>query len=1046
MNANTTSEKGVIAWFTQNHVAANLLMLFIVVVGIHSALTIKKELTPEFASNVINVSMLYPGAAPGEVEQGITLKIEEAVKDLEAIKRIETVARESLGIVTIEIHEDYDLADAMDEIKMAIDGVSSFPAEAESPVVKKHDISFQAIQLQIYGNVNEFSAKMLAEEIKQDLLSDSEIAKVEVWGARNYEITVEVNESTLQKYGLTLNQVAMAIRASSIDLPGGSIRTENGDIMLRTKGQAYRQQDFEQVVLLSYPDGTRLTLGDIGTINDGFVERDGFAMFDNTYSVGLAISAVGDQSIIKIANKVKQYIAKKRTELPEGVYLADWADATFYLQSRLSMMLKNLALGALLVFIILGLFMELKIAFWVMVGMPVCFLGAFSLMPLAPFDVSINMISLFGFILVLGIMVDDAIIIGESVNSQAKMHGYSLDSVIKGAKRVAVPATFGVLTTICAFLPTLFVDGVWANFPAACGYVVLFCLIFSLIESKWILPAHLAHMNTGLFRWIHSDWQDQLQLRCNQKLYDFVNRYYKPFLRKSIDNRYTTLACFLSALIVTVGLIGGGKARLVMFPDAANDFVQANLSMTRGTSEKQTRAEIKKISDAIYRVEERYIAETGNEQGFIKHLFNWGQDGRMGFFMLEMTKQEEREVTSFDIVKQWRDEVGEITGAKRLSFSAAQDDAGPDIAFNLISKNQQQLEAAAAELTDHLRTYVGVFDIHNGSSDKADEIHLQIKPSAEALGISLADLGRQVREAFYGAEAQRIQRGTDEVKVMVRYPVEDRRTVSDLEGMFIRTLNNQEVPITSVASLEVRPGFTSQTRINSENAVQVSARADKSHIEPSKVVKEIEEKFIPELFREYPDVSYKLDGSSLENDNMLDSLFKGFALSMFGIFALLAIPLRSYLQPVIIMSVIPFGIIGAVIGHMVMGMAISMMSIFGIIALSGVVVNDSLIMVDFVNRARENGESVYEAVIGAGSMRFRAIMLTSLTTFFGILPMLLETSVQAQIVIPMAVSLGFGIIFATVITLILIPCLYVMLEDLNRNIGRDKLKLDSVGS
>lgn len=1037
-----TAESGIIAWFAKNHIAANLLMLLIVLLGINSALTIKKELLPKFATNVIVISMVYPGAAPGEVEQGITLKIEEAIKDIEAIKRIKATAIESLGVVHIKVHENYQLSEVMDEIKMAIDGISSFPADAEKPRIKKYDISYQAIQLQIYGNINEFSAKILAEEMKRELLADPDIASVEVWGAREYEVIIEVDESSLRKYGLTLNRVAMAIRASSINLPGGAIRTENGDIMLRTKGQAYSQQDFEQVMLLSYPDGTRLTLGDIASINDGFVEQDSFAMFDNTYSVGLAVSAVGDQSIITVADKVKKYIEKKRPQLPEEVYLDEWADATFYLKSRLRMMLKNLALGTLLVFIILGLFMELKIAFWVMMGLPISFLGAFALMPLSPFDISINMVSLFGFILVLGIVVDDAIIIGESVHSQTKRHGHNLAEVIKGANRVAVPATFGVLTTICAFLPTLFVDGVWANFPAAVGYVVLFCLVFSLIESKWILPAHLARMNIGIFRWIHNDWQDRLQKRCNQKLYNFINAYYKPFLRIAIANRYTTLACFVSALILTVGLIGGGKVRLVMFPDAPTDFVKANLAMVRGSSEQQTRAAIDKMTAAIYRVEQRYKKEAGTSQGFIEHLFLWGKDGRLGFFMLEMTKAEQREISSFDIVKLWREEVGEIPGAKQLAFSAAQEDAGSDIAFNLFSHNQQHLEAAAEALSDQLRSYVGVFDIHNGASNKMDEIHLQIKPSAEALGISLVDLGRQVREAFYGAEVQRIQRGTDEVKVMVRYPLQDRRSVADLEGMFIRTINNEEVPISAVATLESKPGYTRTIRVNGENAIEISAKADKTLIEPDQVVREISAKFLPELLAEYPDVTYKLEGSSLENQKMMDSLKKGFALSIFGIFALLAIPLRSYLQPLIIMSVIPFGIIGAVIGHMLMGMAISMMSLFGIIALSGVVVNDSLIMVDFVNRARQKGEPIYEAVVGAGSLRFRAILLTSLTTFFGILPMLLESSIQAEFVIPMAVSLGFGIIFATVITLILIPCLYVVLEDFNRYFSPDKRLLD----
>ncbi len=1028
-------KKGIIAWFASNHVAANLLMVLIMLSGIYSAATIKKELHPAFQSNIVTIKMYYPGAAPSEVERGIVLKIEEAIKDIDEINRIESHSADSNATVRIEVHDGFDLAEVMDEIKIAVDGISSFPIEAESPTIKKYDKTTQAIQLQIYGEVNEFTAKALAEEIKQELLADTDIAKVAIWGAREYEITIEVDENALRKYSLTLSRVAQVIRNASIDMPGGSIRTENGDIMLRTQGQAYRQKEFEKLVLVSFADGTRLTLGDIATIDDGFEEHEGFALFDSAYSVGMAISAVGDQDTLSIAETVKEYIEDKRKELPQGVYLADWADSTFYLQSRLSMMLKNLLLGAILVFITLSLFMELKIAFWVMMGLPVCFLGAFALLPLEPFDVSLNMISLFGFILVLGIVVDDAIIIGESVHSQINRHGHSLQHVIEGTHRVAVPATFGVLTTICAFMPTIFISGVWHNFPAACGFVVLFCLLFSLIESKWILPAHLASMHTGIFRWIKSDAQNTLQKACNRHLYHFISHTYAPFLKKAIANRYTTLACFIASLILIIGLIGGGWARYVMVPDAPNDFVQVNLEMARGTAEHQTMAAIQHISESIYRMEKRHKKETGDERGFIKHVFSYGQQGLIGFFMLEMTKQEEREITSYDIVNRWREEVGEIPGAKVLSFSAAEPDSGPDIAFNLLAEDKTELEAAANELAQKLQSYAGVYDVKNGASETIDEIHLQIKPGAQALGITLADLGRQVREAFYGAEAQRIQRGNDEIKVMVRYPLSDRRSISNLESMYIRTAQGNEVPILAVADMQITPGYAKMTRINGKRALQVSAMVDKAHVEPRQIVTEITEEYFQQLFKQYPNVSFKLDGSSLEDQKMETSLFTGFALSLFGIFALLAVPLRSYLQPIVIMSVIPFGIIGAVVGHMLMGLAVSMMSIFGIIALSGVVVNDSLIMVDFINRAKEKGESIMEAVVGAGCQRFRAIMLTSLTTFFGVLPMLLESSVQAQFVIPMAVSLGFGIIFATVITLLLVPCLYVMLNDLARLTG-----------
>ena len=581
--------------------------------------------------------------------------------------------------------------------------------------------------------------------------------------------------------------------------------------------------------------------------------------------MGLAVSAVGDQDVIEVAGRVRDYLDKKRPTLPEGVYLDEWADSTYYLNGRLTMMLKNLLLGTLLVLIILSIFMDLKIAFWVMIGLPVCFLGTFALMPMEPFDVSLNLISLFGFILVLGIMVDDAIIIGESVYTATENGRHSLDRVIKGAKRVAVPATFGVLTTICAFMPTIFVEGALRNFPAACGYVVLFSLVFSLIESKLILPSHLAHMNTGLFRWIKLDWQDRMQLRVNEKLLEFVETRYRPFVEKAIRNRYTTFAYFLAALILTIGLVGGGWVRYVMQPDVPNDYIQANLQMARGTADAQTRKAVNDLLQAVYKVNEEYKAQSGDDEGFIKHIFNYGTDGIIGFFMIELTKAQQRQISSSEIVQQWREVVGEIPGAKELTISDAEPHAGPDLSFVLVSSDEQQLEEAANALADRMASYAGVFDIKNGIGEVVDEIHLKIKPSAEALGLSMFDLGRQVREAFYGAEAQRVQRDNEEVKVMVRYPLADRRSEADLEGMYIRTAAGIEVPITSVAELTVLPGYAKSIRINGEPAVPVSASVDKRVVEPSKLVEEITEQWFPELQKKLPDVQLRLDGSTLDD-------------------------------------------------------------------------------------------------------------------------------------------------------------------------------------
>lgn len=1026
--------KGIIAWFAHNSVAANLLMILIFIVGGWSAWNIQRSIQPKIEINVISIVMAYPGAAPEEVEKGIVLKIEESLKDIESIKRVDATASESMASLKLEIYDNVDVLAVMDEVKSAIDSISSFPEESEKPVITRVQIREHAAQLQIYGNLDERGMKALTEEVKEELLQDPDIAYARIWGDREYEIAIEVPESTLRKYNLTLDLVAAAVRGSSMDLPGGSIKTANGEIMLRTKGQAYQQQDFEKIVLIAYPDGTRLTLGDIAIINDGFVEQNGFALFDNKPSMAITIYAVGDQDILTVSRASKRYMEKKRQTLPPGVYIDHWADITFYLEGRLDMMIKNLAMGALLVFLILSLFLNIKLAFWVMAGLPVCFLGTFILMPLEYFNVTLNMISLFGFILILGIVVDDAIIIGESASTACEQRGHSVNNVIEGALSVATPATFGVLTTIVAFMPTLFTEGVLSKYPEALGWVVIFCLVFSLIESKWILPAHLAHMklsNDGIWGKLNKipDWN-------NARLNHFVVHYYKPFLLKCIANRYTTFATFLAMLILVGGLVGGGIIRYVLFPAVPGDFMKSDLEMIEGTADWQTIEAQTHIADSLQRLNERYKLDSGNEDGFIHHMFTWGFDGRFASSLLELTKSENRNITSDEIVEAWRAEVGDIPGAKVISLSNLERMSGPSLGFKLVGKQFDQLKMAANELEEKLASYNGIFDIRNGASAVRDEIILGIKPSAEALGLTRAELGTQVRHAFYGAEAQRIQRDTNEVKVMVRYPIEERKTIANLENMYIRTRSGDEVPFNAVASLSIEPGYTRTTRINSERAITVSAEVNKTLVEPSSLVKDITTNFMPGLQQRYPGVSYKLDGESDEADTMLSSLFWGFGVSLFGIYALLAIPLKSYLQPLIIMGVIPFGIIGAFVGHMFVGIPFDMFSFFGVIALSGVVVNDSLIMVDFVNKSVANGVEKREAVIDSGSKRFRAILLTSLTTFFGLLPMLLEPSLQAQMVIPMAVSLGFGILFATVITLLLVPCLYIMLDDVERVFSR----------
>jgi multidrug efflux pump subunit AcrB len=1028
MTENT--RKGIIAWYATNPVAANLLMIVIIAVGLLSGFTIKRTMMPEFDIDIIQITMPYPGAAPEEVEQGIILKIEEALADLEGIERIQSDARESLARVIIEPEDGDDMIEMINDVKNRIDAIAHFPEGAEKPIIGRVELPLDAMMIQIAGDLDERSMKELAEQIKLDLISHPDISSIDIWGARDYEIAIEISEHRLQEYHLTLGEVARIVAASSIDLPGGSVRTENGDIMLRTRGQAYRQADFENIVLKTFPDGTRLLLGDIAYIEDGFEDSVGFAYFNGKYSIGLPIMAMGAQDILAAAAAAQAYVEKKNAELPDTVKLTIWRDFSYYLDQRLGMMMKNLLMGAVVVFIVLALFLEIKLAFWVMIGIPICFLGSVALFGSPWIGGTLNIISAFAFILVLGIVVDDAIIIGESAYTEQEAHGHSVDAIIRGAKRVATPATFGVLTTIVAFMPTLFIDGGLGVFGEAMGWVVIFCLCFSLVESKWILPAHLAHSKPATAGWLVAI--DHVQEAVNRKLQYFVEHRYQAFVERCIRNRYITLAFFLSLLILTAGMILGGQVRMVMAPDVEGEFIKVDLRMSDGTPQRRTLEVMTKISRELEDMNQQYRS-SNNDKPLLANIFAYGQGYTNGFMLAELVRSEERNMGTREVMHQWRDRVGLIPGTEVLSFTS--DDGphfGADISFDLAHNNWDVLQAASLELEEKLKYYNGLYDIQSNVSAISDEFHIDILPEAETLGITRMELGTQIRHAFYGAEAQRIQRDTHEIKVMVRYPRDDRRSIAGLESMYIRTPQGDSVPFNSVASVDVQPGFNQTTRIDFKRAVGVTAEAEVEQVEPGKISDEVFNVFLPELARKYPGLTYSMSGMSEEEKKMARSMTIGFTLALFGIYALLAIPTKSYLQPLIIMGVIPFGIIGAVVGHLLLGYAISMMSLLGIIALSGVVVNDSLIMVDYVNRSVAEGEPRARAAVLAGMRRFRAIILTSLTTFCGLVPMLLETSTQATVIIPMAVSLAFGIVFATVITLLLVPSLYVILDDIDR--------------
>ena len=807
---------GIIGWFAHNHVAANLLMFFIISMGLYGAFTITVETFPNFEFDNIEVQVPYRGAAPAEVEEGVVVKIEEAIQDIEGIKQVFGYAREGSGRVSIEVRDGFDAAAVLDEVKLAIDSISTFPVETERPIISKAKFRQEAITVQVSGDMDERDMKNLAERIRDEIMALDEVSYAEVRGSRPFEISVQIPEITLRQYGLTLDQVALAIRAWSVDLPGGSIRSEGGNIRLRTKGQAYTGEEFERIVLISREDGTRIRLGDIATIEDAFAETESYAFFNGKRSFGIAVMSTEDENELDVTAAVRAYVEEAGAAMPPGVKMESWGDVSQHLESRMNMMFKNMFIGAILVFAILGLFLHLKFAFWVIVGLPVAFLGALMMLPLPAIGISINVISVFGFILVLGIVVDDAIVVAESVYAETEREGYSTANIVAGARRVAVPATFGVLTTIMAFLPMLFTGGALAALTGSVGWVVVLCLAFSLVESKLILPSHLAIMRSSH---VSGSGRGPAEV-VDRWLKDFIDRRYKPMLNLAIRHRYTTLSLFLGLLILTVSLVLGGKVRYVFFPEVEQDMLAANLELYDGAPESLVTSVVERMNGALGRVNDQLKAEAGTDGDIIKNVFTYIRDGRFGYFFVELAGGEDREVTPQAVEQRWRSEVGEIPGARELRFmSTMHMGGGPPIDFKLAGRDFRQLERAAADLEEHLAGFDGVFEIQVSANAGPEEVRLAIKPEAEASGLTLQELGRQVRTAFYGAEAQRIQRGDQEVRVMVRYPRSERQSLGNLENMWVRTPDGRELPFAAVAEYALEQGYDSIQRVDGQRSI-----------------------------------------------------------------------------------------------------------------------------------------------------------------------------------------------------------------------------------
>jgi multidrug efflux pump subunit AcrB len=1049
-----------VAWFASNHVAANLLMALVVVGGLLQLPSVKREVFPEIALPVISVSVPYPGASPSEVEDAVCVRVEEVLQGLQGIKRIHSTASEGHGTVSVELLAGEDERLRLDQIRSRVDGIETFPDEVERPVVSQADLRFQVLTVAVSGNVDERTLKRLGERARDEIASLPGVTDVDLVATRPYEIAIEVSEDALRRHGLTLDQIAAAVERSSLDLPGGSIKTDGGEILIRTLGQARSATDFEQLVLVSRADGTRLLLGDVGRVVDGFTESDELTLFDGEPAVLVQVYRVGQQSALEIAATIERYLTERRESLPEGVHFTLAQNDARFLRGRLDTLLSNAGSGFVLVFVVLALFLRLRLALWVSLGIPVAFLGALALLP--TFDVSINLISLMGFIVVLGIVVDDAIVVGEHTCTEQARTGDGLRGAVLGASGVGTPVVFGVLTTVVAFAPLLWVPGPMGRVARVIPVVVCLCLLFSLLESLFILPSHLALAGGAsergpdpedprLSRRISRAWRD-FQDRIAAGLQRFTLDTYRPLLERALEWRYTTAAASVAVLWITAGLLFGGWIQMVFQPEIESDITVAYVQMPQGTPTAVTAAAVKQIADAARAVAEdadasrdvaregsvfaHFSTSVGRQPYRIKQASGPSsfaaagvRGSHLGEVQIEVVDGEKRDVSVAELTRRWRERTGEIVGAEEVTFTSSLIASAAAIQIELMGPELATLRAAADHVASRLRRYPGVLDIRDSFETGKRELELELLPSAEALGLSVQDLGRQVRQAFYGEEVQRLQRGRDDVKVVVRYPEEERRAIADLENMRIRTADGSAVPFSTVARASLGNGFASIRRVDRRRVVAVTADVDNAVTNAGQVLADLQLHDLPEVGEIFPGVQVSIEGEQREQKEFLASLQRGWLIALLGIYALLAIPLRSYVQPVIIMSAIPFGLVGAVWGHVFLGLAFSMFSLIGLVALSGVVVNDSLVLVDWVNRERAGGAGLRQALVSAGTARLRAILLTSATTFAGLTPLLLETSVQARMLIPMATSLAFGVVFATVITLLLVPAYYLILDD-----------------
>ena len=1017
----------------RNAVAANLLMVFFLAGGAATFGIITKEFFPDIARDTVTVSVPYPGASPEEVEQGIVLSIEEAVRGMDGVKEIESTAAEGGGTVVAELIEGGNAMKIYQDIKSEVDRVRTFPEDAEEPAVTLDTRRRFELTAVLWGNASDIALRELGEQIRDRLQQHPGITQVDLSGVRPLEISIEVPRENLRRYGITLQEVANRLRSASVELPGGGIKTESGEILVRVTERRDWGREFARTPVITMQDGTRVLLEDIATIKDGFEESDRFARYNGLPAIGIEVFRVGDQTPQGIQNAVKEVFEEIRPDLPAGTHLkVRFSFADIYRQ-RAQLLLKNGGLGLCLVLLLLGCFLELRLAFWVMMGIPVSFLG--TLLFMTGMDLSLNMMTMFAFIVALGIVVDDAIVVGENIYHYRQAGDDPMTAAIKGVHEVSVPIAFSILTNVVAFIPLMVLPGMMGKILFMLPCVVISAFLISWVECLFILPAHLGHQNRrerhGLFAAIHRSQQ-----RFSDAFHRWVRRRYAPFLDWAISHRYVVVATALSILTLTLCYMGSGRMGFELFPSVESDYAYGSCMLPFGTDVKVTDAAAQKMVAAAKRTADR-LGHPELIEGIYAEIGNrGGHNGEVRVYLPPAKTREKLDVSTQDFVDAWRQEIGEIPGVTliRLQADRGGPGSGPALTVELRHREMDVLEGTSTRLAEVLGEFPLVRDADTGFQEGKRQYDFTITDAGRSAGLTAREISRQVRNAYEGAEAMRQQRGRNELKVKVRLPRKERESEFVLHDLVLRTPLGAEIPLREAVQFSPNRAYTVIKRRNGKRAMTVTADVrPKSKV--NQVMQVLNTEVLPQMLDENPGLSYSYEGRQAENTKSLASLRITIPIVLLAIFSLLAVPFKSYTQPLIVMTSIPFGIVGAVAGHLIMGYNLSLIGMIGIVALAGVVVNDALVMIDFANRMRRRHDTAHDAVVAAGVQRFRPIMLTTFTTFGGLMPMIFETSRQARFLIPMALSLGYGLLFATMITLVLVPSLYMILEDIKGHLG-----------